>query len=166
VDDADAYRKEKLWPVYLSGGMIEFILEGLLKVDDFKSSEKDALWDYVWYARKFMEENLPFSEMEPMDNLVQNEATIRVGLGGGESFQLGAQVFAKENEVYAIYLPQASSTGTIDLSNADGEFKLRWYNPRTGIFDGEQKSIHADNSIDFGNPPNNPSQDWVVLIKR
>ena len=50
VDDVDMQRREKLWPTYLSGGNIEFILEGLLKVDDFKSGQKAALWDATWHA--------------------------------------------------------------------------------------------------------------------
>ncbi len=37
VDDAVLQRKQKLWPTYLSGGSIEFILEGLLDVDNFKT---------------------------------------------------------------------------------------------------------------------------------
>ncbi len=165
VDDAAAYRKEKLWPVYLSGGMIEFILEGLLNVDDFQSGEKDALWDYVWYARKFMEENLPFWEMSPQGSLMEGEGTIRVGLGDGDSFQLGAQVFVKEGEVYAIYLPKANPSGTLNLTDAKGEFSLKWYNPRSGKFEGNETQIKGGNQIELGNPPNEKNKDWAVLIE-
>ena len=70
IDDADLQRKQKLWPTYLSGGQIEFILEGFLEVDSFKKPEADALWDYTWFARSFMQDYLPFHEMQPMDSLV------------------------------------------------------------------------------------------------
>ncbi len=166
IDNADAYRKQKLWPVYLSGGMIEFILEGLLQVDDFKSGEKDKLWEYVWYARKFMEENLPFWEMEPADELVTGEGTIPVGLGKGKTFELDAQVFSKTNEIYAVYLPIAHPTGSIDLSQTTGTFELRWYNPRTGRFEGKPTSVEAGKRIPLDDPPKDKDEDWVVFLKK
>ncbi len=58
-DDAELQPQQKLWPTYLSGGSIEFILEGLLKLDSFKTPAREALWNYVWHAREFLEE-LPF----------------------------------------------------------------------------------------------------------
>ncbi len=67
VDDADGHRREKLWPTYLSGGMIEFIWQDLLKTDSFKTTERAKLWRYMAHARDFMESNLPFWEMEPAD---------------------------------------------------------------------------------------------------
>ena len=69
VDDADGHRREKIWPTYFSGGMIEFILDDLLRTDSFKTPQREKLWRYLWYARRFMEENLPFWEMEPADEL-------------------------------------------------------------------------------------------------
>ncbi len=39
--------------------MIEFILDDLLRTDSFKTPEREKLWRYLWYARRFMEENLP-----------------------------------------------------------------------------------------------------------
>ena len=165
VDDADGHRRQKLWPTYLSGGMIEFILEGLLDVDSFKTPARDTLWQQVWHARKFVEENLPFWEMEPADDLVTGEGTIRVGLGEGNSFQLGAQIFAKPGEVYAVYLPTASATGEIDLTTAPGEFSLRWYNPRTGEFAGDPKPLTGGARVALGPPPADPEQDWTALIK-
>jgi hypothetical protein len=55
--DAEALRREKLWPAYLSGGQVEFILSDLLDTQDFRKYED--LWRYTWYARRFLEENLP-----------------------------------------------------------------------------------------------------------
>ena len=165
-DDVDRQRKQKLWPTYFSGGMIEFILEGLIKVDSFKSGNKDQLWQQVWYARRFVEQELPFWEMEPADDLLTGEGTITVGLGRGKTFQLGAQVFAKSGGVYAVYLPTAQPAGILDLSGSQGAFELRWYNPRIGEFAGETKDIEAGAPIVLGNPPSDPGEDWVVLVKR
>jgi hypothetical protein len=156
-DRADLHRKQKLWPTYFSGGMIEFILEGLLDVNTFKGPARDELWDNVWYARKFMEENLPFHEMTPMDELVEGESELEVGMGGGKTSMMGAQVLAKPGEVYAVYFPAATKTGTINVS---GPLTLRWYNPRTGEFEGESRNIQSE----IGPPPSDPNEDWTVLI--
>lgn len=166
IDNANLQRKQKLWPTYLSGGQIEFILEGFLEVDSFKKPETDTLWDYIWYARKFMEENLPFHEMQPMDELVAGESTLTVGEGDGATYELGAQVFAKPNNVYAIYFPVAESTGKIDLTNLTGEATLRWYNPRTGEFAGNLKTIPGGSNTEIGAVPSTPEEDWVVLIQK
>ncbi len=51
VDDADGHRREKLWPTYFSGGMIEFILEDRLDTESFKTPQRQALWRYTWHAQ-------------------------------------------------------------------------------------------------------------------
>ncbi len=165
IDNADLQRKQKLWPTYFSGGQIEFILEGFLEVDSFKKPETDALWDYVWYARKFMAENLPFHEMEPMDGLVSNESTLTVGEGDNKSSEMGAQVFGEPGEIYAIYYPVAESTGQIDLSGMAGKRTLRWYNPRTGEFAGDPTVLSGRTNVSLGSPPSSPDEDWVALIQ-
>lgn len=165
VDDVDLQRKQKLWPTYLSGGMIELILEGLLKIDDFKSGQKDALWRATWHARKFLE-RLPFWEMRPDDGLVRGASTLDVGIGKGKRSALGAQVFTLPGKVYAVYLPKATETGEIDLSLFMSEFNKRWYNPRTGEFEGEVATIRGGNWVPLGHAPQDPDQDWAVLIQR
>ncbi|MHC4180575.1 MAG: DUF5060 domain-containing protein, partial [Planctomycetota bacterium] len=166
VDDAEGHRKEKLWPTYLSGGMIEFILDDLLETDSFKTAQREALWKYTWHARKFVQENLPFWEMQPADELMSGAATIRVGRGGGRSFQLGPQVFVKQGEVYAIYLPKADPSGTLDLAATKGRFTQRWYNPRTGEFEGETVALTGGSRVSLGTPPSAPGEDWAVLVKK
>ena len=166
VDDAQRWRKEKLWPTYLSGGNIEFILGDLLETDSFKTPQRDKLWDYVWYARRFLQE-LPFWEMEPADELLADAATIAVTQSRGKkTYQMGGQVFAKRGEVYAIYLPTATKSGRIDLSNAKGALTQRWYNPRNGQFEGETVKIAGGNTIPLGAPPSAVEADWVALIEK
>ncbi len=87
------------------------------------------------------------------------------GTGTG-SFQLGAQVFAKLDEVYAVYLPTANPSGDLDLSGASGSFSLRWYNPRSGSFEGDATTVTTGSSIAIGSPPSDASSDWVVLLAR
>ncbi len=165
VDDAELHRKQKLWPTYFSGGMIEFILEGLLDVDTFQSEQRDALWAYLWNARKFMQDELPFWKMHPDDRLVRGAATIEVGVGKGKTTPLGPQVFCLPGQVYAVYLPVATSTGQLDLSAAEGTFEQRWYDPRSGEFRGQPRQLAGGSWAALGPPPAEPDQDWVALFK-
>lgn len=164
-DIAELHRKEKIWPTYLSGGNLEFILQGLLETDTLKTPPLDSLWNFVSYGRAFLEE-LPFWEMEPADDLVIDEAHFEVGIGDGETSELGAQVLAKRGEVYAVYLPVASPAGEINLTETDGEFRMRWYNPREGVFEGATRTVQAGQRLPFGRPPRDAAQDWAVLITR
>lgn len=166
VDDAAGHRREKIWPAYFSGGMVEFILEDLLRTDSFKTPEREKLWRYLWYARRFMEENLSFWEMEPADALSSGGSTITVGIGGGQFVPLGPQVLAKPGEVYAVYLPTCAATGTLDLTELNGTAEQRWFNPRTGSFVGAPTQIVGGGERQLGPPPADPTDDWVVLVRR
>jgi hypothetical protein len=159
VANADRHRREYTWPIYLSGGQLEYILADLIKTDDFRKYEPN--WKYTWYARKFLEQNLPFWEMEPMDHLLTGAATYQ-----GKNNLVTGQVFAKPDEIYALYVPLGDNTGTLDLTAANGKFTQRWYNPRTGGFMGPAKTIEGGKPVPLGQPPAEASEDWAVLIKR
>ncbi len=166
VDDARRWRVEKLWPTYLSGGNIEFILGDLLETESFKTPEREKLWAYVLYARKFLEA-LPYWEMQPADPLVTGAATISVTQNRGrKTYSMGAQVFSKLPEIYAVYLPKAEGRAALDLSDAPGQYRLRWYNPRTGEFEGPPVDLSGGTTVPLGKPPREPGADWAVLIER
>lgn len=159
VDDSAALRKEKLWPAYFSGGQVEFIVAELLDTQDFRKYED--LWKYVWYARKFMEQHLPFWEMEPADELLTEES-----IYSGKTCKHDGQVFAKKGKCYAIYLPTAKQAGVLDLKNDEGKFVKCWYNPRTGKFEGSSENITGGNNVKMGTAPGTLNEDWVVLVKK
>jgi CubicO group peptidase (beta-lactamase class C family) len=158
-------RKQKLWPTLLSGGQIEFILEGLLDANSFKTPERQALWQYNWHARSFLEE-LPFWQMHPADQLAKGAPALNVGVGRGKTSPLPAQVFALPGEIYAVYLPIASPAGELNLTTAPGRFSKRWYNPRTGIFASETEYISGGSWVELGQPPADPAEDWAILLRR
>ena len=148
-------RKDAIWPIYLSGGMAEYILyDGVGTAINFASYE--PLWNYLRYARTFMENNLPFWQMSFNDSLLSGENLDR---GPG-------QVFYKTNEVYAIYLPKASATGTLNMSGTSGTFDKRWFNPRTGNFEGATTQVTGGGNVALGTPPSATTEDWVCLIKK
>lgn len=159
VTNVDRHRREYTWPIYLSGGQLEYILAELIKTDDFRKYE--PVWKYTWHARKFLEQNLPFWDMEPMDHLLTGAATYQ-----GKNNLVTSQVFAKPGEIYAVYLPDGTRTGTLDLSAAPGKFSGRWYDPRAGEFVGAATRIEGGNMVALGPPPREASEDWALLIVR
>jgi CubicO group peptidase (beta-lactamase class C family) len=163
-ENADRHRMQYIWPIYLSGGQLEFILDELLKTEDFRKYEKH--WRYMWHARKFIEENLPFWEMEPADGLVVNEGGVQIDIGDNKTLEAHAEVFAKPGFVYAVYLPTGNPSGMINLDRIKGVYSLRWYNPRTGEFEGDEAFIQGGKQSKIGLPPRQQAKDWVVLIKK
>jgi hypothetical protein len=151
-------RKNILYPVYFSGGNIEWYAgyslnppDGDLLMEDF--SKRQQMWDYTWYARKFMTENLPFWQMEPADELLVNESS-------------EGEVFAQVGQVYALYLPKANSTGQLDLQNVSGTFTMRWYDPRTGEFVGGTRTVTGGGFVNLGQVPHSSAEDWVMLVEK
>lgn len=147
-ENADRHRREYIWPIYLSGGQLEFILDELLKTEDFRKYQKH--WRYMWHARRFIERHLPFWEMIPRDELLSTDT------GKGE-------VFSLPGEIYAVYLPNGGQA-TLDLTGCPGRFVRRWYNPRQGVFEGPMETLSGGKRVDLGTPPEEPSEDWTVLL--
>ncbi|MCG8370448.1 MAG: DUF5060 domain-containing protein, partial [Proteobacteria bacterium] len=152
---ANEYRKRTFWDALFSGGGFEMFKSfGDSEVDDFRVYEE--YFRYAGYARSFVEENLPFWEMVPSDTLVTGEDTVHGG----------AEVFAKAGEVYAVYLPSASPGPLLTMAGSGETFEKRWYNPRSGGFEGGVESFVDSGSVLLGTPPADAGEDWVVLIRR
>ncbi len=162
ASNADERRRTVLYDVYFSGGQVEWYfgahalpVGGDLTCEDFRTRED--MWEYMRYAREFMEDYLPFWEMEPMDELVSGETQTE---GGGE-------VFAKPGDVYAVYYPSTSDTGSFNLSGASGSYRKRWFNPRTGSFEGPTETISGGSWFSVESPPSTGNLvDWVMLLER
>lgn len=154
-------RKRILYDALFSGGGVEFYfgyhplpLGGDLNLEDFRTRED--MWSAVKNARSFIEGNLPFWDMLPADNLVQGE---------NQAFG-GAECFAKPGEVYAIYFPSGSGTGSLALQSFTQAFQLEWYDPRTGEFVGNVVDLGTGGGLRaLPTPPYNVAGDWVALVR-
>ena len=158
-DNAGPLRKTILYDALFSGaGGIEWYLGyhplpvgGDLNVEEFRT--RAEMWAYAGHARRFLETNTPFWLMAPADALLSGEAA---DYGGGE-------VLALPGDVYAVYLPSAAQPAT--LAAPDGDYTLRWYDPRTGEFAGQPRALSAtDGALPLGSPPSNAAGDWVALV--
>ena len=159
--NADDLRKESLYDVLFSGGNIEWYcgyhtlpLGGDLRLEDFRTRE--AMWDYMRYAREFLQNYTPFWQMQPMDGLVTGESPARGG----------AEVFAKPGETYAIYYPNASATGKLDLTGHSGKFAARWFDPRTGRFPEPFFNINGGGQVSVGSPPATGGGGSTVFLEK
>jgi hypothetical protein len=158
-NNAAKLRKRILYDVYFSGGNIEWYagyyqlpVGGDVNLEDFRTRE--SMWKYMWYARRFMQDNLPFWLMGPADDLLVGESS-EYGGGGG---------LALEGVTYAVFLPSANPAGVLMVEN-DRQYQLRWYNPRSGQFEGGSVILASGNQgIPLGSPPASPDEDWVVLV--
>jgi len=151
TDNVTYLRRAVLYPVYFSGGNIEWYfgyhalpLGGDMRTENFTTRE--PMFRYMRYARQFMQQ-LPFWEMEPVDHLHSD---------------LDAQVFAKAGDTYAVFVPNASTSGNLQVQ--PGTYTVQWFNPRSGEFEGPTVTT-SDSPIVFGAAPNTPGQDWVMLVR-
>ena len=159
--NADDLRKRILYDALFSGGGVEFYLGyhalplgGDLRLEDFRT--RADMWEMIRHARTFMEGQLPFWNMVPNDAFVRNE---------GGAFG-GAEVFALPGEVYAIYYPNASTRGQLNLEGHTREFRLEWFNPRTGQFQGGTQILGTGGGWkSIPSAPNTPDEDWVALVR-
>ena len=156
----DKPRKHALWGNLMGGGSgVEWYFGYQydhmdLNCEDWRS--RDTMWDQTRHAIEFFQSHLPFWEMWPANDLADDDK---------------AYVFAKEGEIYAVYIPEAWRTR---ITVAPGEYSLHWYDPRNGgelqpdadgpVTAGEML-MRNDGSIQLS-PPSQPGMDWVALLRR
>lgn len=118
-NNQDTVRAEVLWGNLMAGGSGAEWYFGYknhnndLACEDWRSRER--MWDYTRYGIEFFQNNVPFREMDPTDELVHE----------------GNYCLSKENEIYLVYLPYGGAA-SLNLEGADGTFSVSWYNPLSG----------------------------------
>ena len=154
-------RKLCLWGNLMAGGAgVEYYFgyklpENDLVCEDYRSRDKS--WDYCRYALNFFrDENIPFAEMQNANKLIGNLKD------DNSKF-----CFSKTDVIYLVYLPNGG-TVDLDLSGATGNYKVSWFNPRTGgaLVNGSVNTVQGGSSVSLGNPPADTTEDWLVVIRR
>lgn len=154
ADEYDLHdiRKALLWGHFLAGGAgVEYYFgydldENDLHLEDFRS--RDMSWDYCRIALDFFRDHpIPFWEMTSANALV-----------GNKKDDNSKYCFAKKGEVYLVFLSQGGES-EVDLSDASGNFSVKWFNPREGgplqangnttIAGGKKGAITAPSSNDW-----------------
>ena len=154
-------RRYVLWGNLMAGGAgVEYyfgygLADNDLVAENFRSRDKS--WDYGRIAIDvFRSSKIPFWEMRNADELV-----------GNEKRDNSRYCFAKANEVYLVYLP-LGGVANLDLSKANGQFTVEWFDPRNGgpLKKGSVSTVKAGGSATLGMPPDNPDEDWLVIVRR
>ena len=153
-------RKQTLWGTLMAGGAgneyyfgYQFA-ENDIVCEDWRS--RDRSWDYCRHAIRFFHDNqIPFWEMQNADELV-----------GNPDHDVSRFCFVKPDEVYLVYLPDGGTT-SLDLRQAKGEFRVEWFNPRTGgsLVPGSVTSVSGGKKVDFGDPPTDDAEDWLAVVR-
>jgi hypothetical protein len=154
-------RKYTLWGNLMAGGAgVDYYFgyglpDNDLVAENFRSRDKS--WDYGRIAIDFFHsQKIPFWEMTNADELV-----------GNSKHDNSRYCFAKAGDVYLVYLP-AGGTATLDLSKTSGQFTIGWFDPRNGgpVKRGSVASVKGGASAALGAPPDNPAEDWLVVVRR
>ena len=152
----DTLRREVLWGSLFAGGAgFEWYFGAKyehndLQCEDWRSRER--LWKQSAVAVDFMERYIPYWEMEALE------------MSGNEE---EVYALAKEGVLYALYLSKADIS-RIALDLPEGNYSLKWYNPRKGgeLQEGSTPLITGKNgNSQIGTPPNEIEDDWVLLIQ-
>jgi len=74
---------------------------------------------------------------------------------------------ARPGKIYVVYLPDGGTTA-LDLGPAKAEYSVRWYDPRNGgpLLPGTVTSVSGPGVATLGQPPRDPGDDWVILVRR
>ena len=159
--DLHDIRKATLWGTLTAGGAgVEYYFGYKLPQNDLLCEDwrsRDRSWDYCRIALEFFrQEKIPFWEMTCADALVNNDR-----------HDNSRYCLAKPGAVYVVYLPHGGPA-ELDLSGAAGEFRVQWFNPRTGgkLSAGSVASVVGGRKAALGDPPAEPGEDWVVLVRQ
>ena len=147
-------RQNALWGALMAGAWgIEWYFgyeheHSDLTCEDWRT--RDNMWDQSRYALEFFTQNaIPYWEMEPMDDLTENDD----------------YVLAKEGEQYVIFQKMGPKQTTV-LPEVKGNFTLRWFNPRTGEFTEQKEWKNASKDLQFDAPGEEKEMDWVVWVQK
>lgn len=144
------FRTNDVWASYLGGAAgCEIFQNGDNTIDDFRPYE--SFFTTLVRAQKFIRGMVPYSTMEPKDNLVTGTR---------------AYCFAAVGQTYLIYYPRGG-TSQLNLTGAPGSYSLLWFDPRNGgaLQSGSVTNLTGGASVSLGNPPNSTTSDWVALAR-
>jgi len=161
VPDADdpghnEIRQKVLWGNLMAGGGgVEWYFgydydNNDLNCEDFRSREK--LWEMTFIATRFFLDNLPISEMKPVDGWVSPRSNY---------------CFAKDDDLIVIYIPSGGASSV--RLNPDKSYKLQWFDPRNGgaMFDSYELPVIVYGLSEFNfsiGEKYDADQDWVAVL--
>jgi len=152
--DLTTIRKGCVWSTLMAGGQMEWYHGGgadLSTTLDYNTYASQ--WATLGYAANFMNTYLSkdIHNMTPNDALITNSN----------------YAIAEAGKTYLFYLKNGGNA-TVNLSSGAGStFSVQWFNPSVGgALTSGAKVVGGSASTNIGNPPNNTTSDWVLLLKK
>lgn len=153
----DDIRKCVLWGNLMAGGAgVEMYFgyqlpESDITCEDFRSRAR--FWPWCRIASDFFARaDLPLESMVNLNWLVYNPHANN-----------SVYCLAEPGRTYLVYIPDGSTRQQLDLREAEGEFDLAWFNPRTG---GEPITtptvLHGGAMIQLHAPA---ADDWLAVVR-
>jgi hypothetical protein len=149
-------RKEVFWGTYMAGGAgVEWYFgwhdnspTSDLGAEDMRL--RAAMWAKTRIARAFFETHVPFETMSANNGLTTST----------EDY-----VLAGPGSTYLIYLKNGGTT-ELDLSTVNGEYTVRWFDPRSGgeLQTGSRPTVAGGSVQSLGHAPSRPESDWAILV--
>lgn len=140
-------RKSVLWGNMMGGGGgVEWYFGGDdLSVESFRS--RANVWNFTRHALTFFRNYLPFEEMKNMNGITSSTSDY---------------CFALPGKVYAVYMPNNSSTS---ITLPCGIYAVKWFDPKNGsaLLNGSVITVNGGGTAHLGTPPYT-NEDWVVLV--
>jgi len=179
----DRLRHWVLWGSLLGGGAgVEWYFGAKHDSTDLSTEDwrtRDRLWEITNHARRFFTDHLPYWEMTANNELISqqgdsapapqdhhSDSSIESDELISDVGQKRAYAFAKEGEIYAAYLSNTNGA-MLDLSQAQGEFSLHWFDPVNGgeLQTGSVTTLTAGSAVSLGKAPVSTAMDWVILVR-
>ena len=154
--DHDNARMNALWGNLMAGGAgVEWYFGYKHPHSDLTCQDhrvRQNMWDQSRIALEFFADNqIPFWEMTNTNRLVDRK---------------DAYCLSKPGELYLVYLKQGREA-TLDLTSAEGEFELLWFNPREGgrLEAGSTPTVRGGDKATLGSPPRDADRDWLAVVR-
>jgi len=167
-------RRDMMWPAFMSGsGGFEWYVQedggitgkkdpktGKLvghrldhQMNDFRDMDQALIWS--GHAVRFFE-RLPLMDMRANHERVH---------GPDKSVTYALE---KQGKVYAVYNDRHGRDLKLDLTGVEGNFQVRWYDPRNGgeLQSGSVETVSGGKTVVLGNAPRDVDLDWAVLVER
>ncbi|MEL6192122.1 MAG: DUF5060 domain-containing protein [Bacteroidota bacterium] len=149
-------RKSVLWGNYMAGGAgVEYYFgydypHSDMTLQDFRS--RDSMWSFTRIAMDFFRNELPFYDYSSQDHLL-------LGTGNNDI----SYAFGKPGEQFIVFSERMGELSMILTCGVD-TYNLRWFNPRTGEFTPESRTLEAGGAVPLFDPPSDPDEDWVLIL--
>ena len=112
----------------------------------FNPSAVNPIFDRIGHASRFFNQlGVRFSRMRPVEELVTNGVC-----------------FARAGSEYVIY-SESGTSFSLDLTEYNEDFLVRFYNPRTGAFHTVDTEIEGGSIVTISKPT---ASDWVAWVTR